>query len=173
MRILIGVQFLFAKSLICKAFSILFNDIRLRGVPKTVVAEPFSFSPITPFNEGSRGVHFRQKGCAHFNYSSRRKRKVAKPVRPKYERPCDLVSALNIKFRKASNLKAVFFCGEIWRSACASDQYFPLAVSLAAFTADIVFILQRFHNSLDGCNGYSGLFCNLLLFYRRVLCDQF
>ena len=71
MRILIGVQFLFAKSLIYKAFSILFNDIRLCGAPKSVTAEPFAFSPITPFNERLRGVHFRQKGCAHFNYSSR------------------------------------------------------------------------------------------------------
>ena len=83
------------------------------------------------------------------------------------------ISALNIKFRKASNLKAVFSCGEIWRSACASNQHFPLAVPFASFTADIVFILQRFHNSLDRCNGFSGLFCNFLLFYRRVLCDQF
>ena len=32
------------------------------------------------------------------------------------------ISALNIKFRKANNLKAVFSCGEIWRSACASNQ---------------------------------------------------
>lgn len=71
MRILIGVQFLFAKSLIYKAFTILFNDIRLCGAPKSVTAEPFAFSPITPFNERLRGVHFRQKGCAHFNYSSR------------------------------------------------------------------------------------------------------
>ena len=53
------------------------------------------------------------------------------------------------------------------------NQYFPFAVSLAAFTADIVFILQRFHNSLDRCNGFSGLCCNFLLFYRRVLRDQF
>lgn len=43
MGIVIGVQFLFIKSLIYKAFSILSNDIRLRGVPETVVAEPFSF----------------------------------------------------------------------------------------------------------------------------------
>ena len=58
MRILIGVQFLFAKSLVCKAFSTLFNDIRLCGALKTVNAELFSFSPITHFNERSRGVHF-------------------------------------------------------------------------------------------------------------------
>ena len=51
MCILIGVRFLFIKSLICKAFSILFDDIRLCGALKTVAAEPFSFSPITPFNE--------------------------------------------------------------------------------------------------------------------------
>ena len=94
-----GVQFLFTKSLICKAFSILFNDIRLCGDFETVAAEPFSFSPITPFNERSRGVqilvggvHFRQKWCAHFNYSSRAQKKAAKPVPPKKcERPCDLV----------------------------------------------------------------------------------
>lgn len=92
---------------------------------------------------------FGKKGVHILIIPQERKRKAAKPVRPKYERPCDLVSALNIKFRKASNLKAVFFCGEIWRSACASDQYFPLAVAFAAFTADIVFVLQRFHNSLD------------------------
>lgn len=82
MRILIGVQFLFIKSLIYKAFSILFNDIRLRGVPETVAAEPFSFSPITPFNERSRGVHFRQKGCAHFNYSSRAQKEGRKTRSP-------------------------------------------------------------------------------------------
>lgn len=99
MRILIGVQFLFIKSLICKAFSTLFNDIRLCGAPKTVVAEPFSFSPITPFNEGSRGVHFRQKGCAHFNYSSRAQKKGRKTCSPKIRttlRPCILFSDLDL-----------------------------------------------------------------------------
>ena len=40
MRITIGVQFLFAKSLICKAFSILFNDNRLCGCSETSAAEP-------------------------------------------------------------------------------------------------------------------------------------
>ena len=54
-----------------------------------------------------------------------------------------------------------------------SNQHFPLAVSLTTFTADIVFILQRFHNSLDRSNGFSGLFRNFLLFYRRVFRDQF
>ena len=90
MRISIGVRFLFAKSLICKAFSILFNDIRLCGTPETVAAEPFAFSPITLFNERSRGVqilvggvHFRQKGCAHFNYSSRAQKKGRKICSPK------------------------------------------------------------------------------------------
>ena len=90
MRISIGVRFLFAKALIYKAFSILFNDIRLCGTPETVAAEPFSFSPITPFNERSRGVqilvggvHFRQKGCAHFNYSSRAQKKGRKIRSPK------------------------------------------------------------------------------------------
>ena len=61
--------------------------------------------------------------------------------------------------------------GEICESI--SNQHFPLAVSLAAFTADIIFILQRFHNSLDRCNRFSGLFCNFLLLYHWVLCDQF
>lgn len=91
MRILVGVQFLFIKSLICKAFSILFNDIRLCGTPETVAAEPFSFSHTTPFNKRSRGVHFRQKGCAHFNYSSRVQKKGRKTRSPQCERPCDLV----------------------------------------------------------------------------------
>ena len=40
MCITIGVCFLFAKSLICKAFSILFNDNRLCGCSETSVAEP-------------------------------------------------------------------------------------------------------------------------------------
>lgn len=57
MSILIGVQFLFIKSLICKAFSTLFNDIRLCGVPKTVAAEPATFYSNSHFNERSRGVH--------------------------------------------------------------------------------------------------------------------
>ena len=90
MRILIGVQFLFAKAPICKGFPIPFNDIRLRGVPETVAAEPFAFSPITLFNEKSRGVqilvggvHFRQKGCAYFNYSSRAQKKGRKTRSPK------------------------------------------------------------------------------------------
>ena len=83
LRISIGVRFLFAKTLIYKAFSILFNDIRLCGTPETVAAEPFSFSPITPFDERSRGVHFRQKGCAHFNYSSRAQTKGRKIRSPK------------------------------------------------------------------------------------------
>ena len=89
MRILIGVQFLFTKSLTYKDFSILFNDIRLRSVPETVAAEPFAFSPITLFNERSRGVqilvggvHFRQKGCAYFNYSSRVQKKGRKTRSP-------------------------------------------------------------------------------------------
>ena len=43
MRILVGVQFLFAKSFICKAFSILFNDIRLYGGSEMVTVEPFLF----------------------------------------------------------------------------------------------------------------------------------
>ena len=53
------------------------------------------------------------------------------------------------------------------------NQNFPFAVAFAAFTADIVFILQRFHNTLDGCNRFSGCFNKLLLFHRRVLCNQF
>jgi hypothetical protein len=68
----------FCKDLDLQGFLILFNDIRLCGTPETVAAEPFSFSPITPFNERSRGVHFRQKGCVHFNYSSRAQKKVRK-----------------------------------------------------------------------------------------------
>ena len=79
----VRVLFLFAKTLIYKAFSILFNDIRLCGTPETVAAEPFSFSSIKPFSERSRGVHFRQKGCARFNYSSRAQKKVRKIRSPK------------------------------------------------------------------------------------------
>ena len=88
----------FCKVLDLQGFSILFNDIRLRGVPETVAAEPFAFSPITLFNERSRGVqilvggvHFRQKGCAHFNYSSRAQKKGRKTCSPKIRtalRPC-------------------------------------------------------------------------------------
>ena len=54
-----------------------------------------------------------------------------------------------------------------------SNQYFPFAVAFAAFTADIVLILQRFHNSLDRSNRFSGCFNKLLLFHRRILYDQF
>ena len=89
MRIGIGVQFLFIKSLTYKDFSILFNDNRLCGDSEMVAAEPFSFSPITLFNERSRGVqilvggvHFRQKGCAYFNYSSRAQKKGRKTRSP-------------------------------------------------------------------------------------------
>ena len=92
MRILIGVRFLFAKSLIYKVFSILFNDIRLRGVPEMVAAEPFSFSPTTPFNEGLRGVHI-------LMIPQERKRKAAKPIRPKMRtilRPCSLCSDFDL-----------------------------------------------------------------------------
>ena len=99
MRILIGVRFLFIKSLIYKAFSILFNDIRLRGVPETVAAEPFSFSPTTPFNEGSRGVHFRQRRVHILIIPQERKRKAAKPVHPKMRtilRPYILFSDFNL-----------------------------------------------------------------------------
>lgn len=101
-----GVQFLFAKAPICKGFPIPFNDIRLRGVPETVAAEPFAFSPITLFNERSRGVqilvggvHFRQKGCAHFNYSSKAQKKGRKTCSPKIRttlRPCILFSDLDL-----------------------------------------------------------------------------
>ena len=99
MRILIGVRFLFAKSLIYKVFSILFNDIRLRGVPETVAAEPFAFSPTTPFNEGLRGVHFRRRGVHILMIPQERKRKAAKPVHPKMRtilRPCSLCSDFDL-----------------------------------------------------------------------------
>ena len=96
----------FCKVLDLQGFSILFNDIRLRGVPETVAAEPFAFSPITLFNERSRGVqilvggvHFRQKGCAHFNYSSRAQEKGRKTCSPKIRttlRPCILFSDLDL-----------------------------------------------------------------------------
>ena len=89
-----------------QGFSILFNDIRLRGVPETAAAEPFAFSPITLFNERSRGVqilvggvHFRQKRCAHFNYSSRAQKKGRKTCSPKIRttlRPCILFSDLDL-----------------------------------------------------------------------------
>ena len=108
MSIEAGVQFLYVKVPICKGFPILFNDIRLRSVPETVAAEPFAFSPITLFNERSRGVqilvggvHFRQKGCAYFNYSSRAQKKGRKTRSPKNAndlatlRPCILFSDLD------------------------------------------------------------------------------
>ena len=91
-----------------QGFSILFNDIRLRGVPETVAAEPFAFSPITLFNERSRGVqilvggvHFRQKGCAHFNYSSRAQKKDRKTVHP--QKVCGL-AVLLVSVRLRSDL---------------------------------------------------------------------
>ena len=99
MRILIGVQFLFAKSLIYKVFSILFNDIRLRGIPETVAAEPFSFSPTTPFNEGLRGVQILVGGVHILIIPQERKRKAAKPVHPKMRtilRPCSLCSDFDL-----------------------------------------------------------------------------
>jgi hypothetical protein len=78
MRITISVLFLFVKSLIYKAFSILFNDNRLCGCSETSAAEPFSIFAGKPFNERSKGVHFSAKGCAHLNYSSKiAKNKVA------------------------------------------------------------------------------------------------
>lgn len=69
MSIEAGVQFLYVKVPICKGFPILFNDNRLYGDSEMVTVEPFAFSPITLFNERSRGVqilvegvHFRQRG---------------------------------------------------------------------------------------------------------------
>ena len=79
MRITTGVRFLFAKSLIYKAFSILFNDNRFYGCSETSAAEPVFIFVGKPFNERSKGVHFSAKGCAHFNYSSKiAKNKVAR-----------------------------------------------------------------------------------------------
>ena len=66
MRISIGVRFLFAKALIYKAFSILFNDIRLCGTPETVAAEPFCIFAYVLFNYRSGGCAFPAKGVCTF-----------------------------------------------------------------------------------------------------------
>ena len=102
MRILVGVRFLFIKSLICKVFSILFNDIRLRGVPETVAAEPFAFSPITLFNERSRGVHFEPRGV-HLLIIPRQRKKPEQlrsdlGFRAVLENKCDLSILVNDGF---------------------------------------------------------------------------
>ena len=58
MGITIGVQFLFAKALEYKGFLTLFNDNRLYGDLRMVVAEPVVlYSPI-PFNETPVGCAF-------------------------------------------------------------------------------------------------------------------
>lgn len=54
--------FFFVKSLICKVFSILFNDNRLYGDSETVAAEPVVFFPAIPFNERSAGGVFLSQG---------------------------------------------------------------------------------------------------------------
>ena len=51
MRIEAGVQFLFAKPLICKGVSILFNDNRLYGNRGMVAVEPVCFFAYELFNE--------------------------------------------------------------------------------------------------------------------------
>ena len=51
MRIEIGVQFLFAKPLIYKAFLILFNDNRLYGSSEMTSIEPVGIFAGIPFNE--------------------------------------------------------------------------------------------------------------------------
>ena len=53
-------SFFFVKSLICKVFSILFNDNRLYSDSETVAAEPVCFSLYILYNE-------RSVGCASFN----------------------------------------------------------------------------------------------------------
>ena len=58
MRIEAGVQFLFAKALIYKAFPIPFNDNRRYSDSEIVTVEPVSFYPSIQFNERSVGCAF-------------------------------------------------------------------------------------------------------------------
>ena len=51
------------------------------------------------------------------------------------------------------------------------NQHFPLAVSLAVLSADIVLILQGLHDPLHGCDGLASCVHKLLLLDGRVLCD--
>ena len=53
-----------------------------------------------------------------------------------------------------------------------SNQHFPFAVSLAAFTADIVLVLQGLHDPLDGCDGLARCGHKLLLLDGWGCCDQ-
>lgn len=57
MRIEAGVQFLFAKAPIYKAFPIPFNDNRLYGNRKMVAVEPFVFLRMNFLMKGLEGVH--------------------------------------------------------------------------------------------------------------------
>ena len=93
---------------------------------------------------------------------------------------CLIRSIYSIPHNPLSAKGEFYMTGNIYfsKEACShngysSGQNFPFTVAFAVFTADIVFILQRFHNALDGCNGFSGCFHKLLLFHRRVLCNQF
>ena len=65
MGIMVGVRFLFVKSLICKVFSILFNDNRLYGDSETVAAEPVVFSSLYLLTKVLWGVRFEPRGV-HF-----------------------------------------------------------------------------------------------------------
>ena len=67
------------KPCVYKSLSTPFNDDRLHGISKTAATEPVNFIPRHYLRKGRGSVYFRQRGCAHFNYSSRApKRKLAK-----------------------------------------------------------------------------------------------
>ena len=51
------------------------------------------------------------------------------------------------------------------------NQHFPLAVSLAVLSADIVLILQGLHDPLHGCDGFTRCAHKFLLLDAWVLCD--
>lgn len=66
-----------------------------------------------------------------------------------------------------------YFAALHWNRHDRSNQHFPFSVSLAVFSADIVFFLQRLHNPLHGCDRPSRCVYKLSLLDGRVLCDQF
>ena len=63
----VGVQFLFAKVLVCKVFRTTFNETRLWGSEKTHLRSRVLLFLTIPFNERSVVCAFFQQVCASFN----------------------------------------------------------------------------------------------------------
>ena len=67
--------------------------------------------------------------------------------------------------------KFVFILFSLFKLSFLFNQHFPLAVSLAVLSADIVLVLQGLRDPLHGCDGFTRCAHKFLLLDAWVLCD--